>query len=157
MSTATPEEKKEIYAFLAAHRSGVLSTVNDQNQPHGSVVYFAVEDDDSFTFTTKHDTAKHEHLSKNPNVSLVVYDAASQTTVEISATAAEITDEHEAYLAFSKTVDASWKVSEAGVPPISKVNAGAYVAYRLTPSLIRRATFKDKTTGDRNIFQVIEF
>jgi hypothetical protein len=49
------------------------------------------------------------------------------------------------------------QTSEAGVPPISKLHAGDYVAYRISPKQIRMAMFIRPDPGGYELFETIDF
>lgn len=153
----SPERDQHIYDFLRAHQIGVLATVDQGHAPYATTIYFSVTNDFNICFTTKRDTRKHENLEHNPNAMIVVYEAFSQTTVQIAGAAEPITDQNETSEVFKKTLKASMQTSNAGVPPISKLFAGNYIAYRIKPRYISLASFVRPDPGGYDVFETINF
>lgn len=157
-TASSPETPQKMYDFLTAHPVGVLSSVDLENNPHGAVVYFAISEDFSITFVTKEDTRKHANLTHNNRVMLVSFEVASQTTVQISGTVKDISEEFEAQNAIRSTLDAALKTSDQNIAPIVKLDAGYFVTYKLTPSHIRMAVFSMSGPGGyKNTFETIDF
>jgi general stress protein 26 len=156
-SSASIESKRRIRDFLTLHPVGVLATIDPNDNPHASVIYFSVDDDFNILFTTKHDTKKHDSLKHHNHAMLVTFEAESQSTVQITGVAEEITDSRDANEAFKGTLKASLQTSEAGIAPISKLYAGQYVAYRLKPKQIRMAIFSRPVGSGREIFETLDF
>jgi len=152
----TSESSKRIYDFLKLHSVGVLATVDPNSDPRATVIYYAVDEDFNITFTTKRDTKKHDNIQHNNHVQLVAYEASSQTTVQITGIAEDISDTPEANEVFSNTLKAAIRTSEAGVPPISKLYAGHYVAYRIKPKQIRMAVFIRPDPGGYDIYETLD-
>lgn len=151
------ESSKRIYDFLTQHPIGTLATVDSHNNPCASVIYYMVDEEFNITFTTKRDTKKHANIQRNSHVELAVYQAASQTTAQITGVATEITDVSESNEAFSNTLRAAIRTSEAGVPPISKLYAGPYTAYKITPNQIRMAVFIRPDSGGFDMYETLNF
>ncbi|MEH6947358.1 pyridoxamine 5'-phosphate oxidase family protein [Bacillus sp. JJ634] len=79
--------KKEVVEILSNHRTGVLSSV-ENNKPHSRYMTFYNEDLTLFT-PTKADTEKIEEIERNPAVSVLLgYEdkGQSDTYVEIAGT-----------------------------------------------------------------------
>lgn len=151
------ESSQRIFYFLKMHPVGVLATVGQDNLPQASVIYYSVDEDFTITFTTKRDTKKRINISEQNHVQLVVFEASSQTTVQISGTAEIISNPSEASEVFGGTLKASVRTSESGVPPISKLFAGNYVAFKIKPKQIRMAVFMRPDPGDYEIFETLDF
>ena len=146
-----------VYDFIKHHSVGTLATVDEQNKPYGSVIYYAVDDHFIFRFTTKTGTKKHHNLQKNPNAMLVVYDAASQTVAQIGGQAISIDNSLETRQIFLSMLEASLSTSDSGVPPISKLMAGYYVGYEMRPETITFTPYGKPRTTNRNATRVIDF
>lgn len=127
------DRRVRILNFLNEHMAGVLSTVDPDSNPHAAVVYFSVKPDFTVTFLTKRRTKKSDNLRHNNHVMLAVFDEVLQTSVQIKGVASEITDTDKAHEVFRSMLRASLRTSENGVPPISKLSAGEYVAYTIKP------------------------
>lgn len=156
-SETSDESRRRIYNFLAHQPIGVLSTVDPNGNPHGAVIYYSIGKDFSITFTTKQKTKKFDNLTHSNHAMLVVYEAMSQTTVQVTGTVEEITDKDEADAAFRTMLATSMATSEAGLPPITKLQAGPYVALRIKPLQIRMAIFARPDPGGYDMYESIEF
>ena len=148
--------KDRVLEFLREHQTGVLATASPGAKPHASVVYYSVDAQLNITFITKRRTRKGENLHLNDQAEMVVYDEESQTTVEVSGRAVELTDQTEASLAFRNALKASLGTASNAIPPISKLVAGDYIAYRLSYDQIRMAVFNRRGSQQTNgLFEVI--
>jgi general stress protein 26 len=66
------EKRKKIYDFLKPHRFGVLSSVSADGTPEAALVGLAVTSDLDFIFETLVTTRKHENLTRDPRIALVI-------------------------------------------------------------------------------------
>lgn len=158
MSVTIHHEQKEAYKFLKDHKVGVLATVDPNGEPHAAAIYYDIDKSLAVTFVTKTQTKKTDNLRHYNHAMLVVYDAASQTTVQISGIVEEVPDTMEANRIFTQIIYASLAESDTAVPPIAKLHdEGEYVAFRLTPKQVRMAAFEHAHSGDYNeLFTIIE-
>lgn len=90
----------------------------------------------NITFTTKRDTEKHKNIENHSAVMLATYDASNQATVQASGRAVEVHDNDEVQAIFQSTVHAAQTTGVDVVPPIAKISAGPYVAYKISPDNI---------------------
>jgi general stress protein 26 len=127
-----PEDKKKIIRFLQDHPVGVLATVDTDGNPHASPLYVNTNDNLRVTFTTKRGTVKYQNITRNDHVMVVVYEAASQTAVQISGRALEVADDQDQQSIYHGTLRAARQTGQDEVPPIAKITAGAYVAFEIT-------------------------
>ena len=152
------DKNKRIFEFLKNNNIGVISTVDPNNEPHSAVVYYSVDEQFQITFTTKQKTKKVTNLSSNNHAMFIVYDPSTQTTVQVTATSENLAGTPELPEIFRATIEASMDSSESGVPPISKLAAGDYTAFRLHPVQIRMAVFgRPDPGGYDEIFETIDF
>lgn len=135
-SDLSEDQRHKIFRFLRQHPVGVLATVSPDGHPNASAVYIAVDDQLNLTFTTKQGTKKHENIVQNNDVMFVVYDAATQATVQVSGNAIEETDAQAAQDIYHGTLHAAQQTGPDVVPPVAKLAAGPYVAYAVKPSNI---------------------
>lgn len=156
-SKKSSKTAEQIYGFLKANRTGVLSTVNPEGDPNASVIYFTVNDIFELTFTTKRDTRKHDNIQHNNHVQLTVYETGTQTMVQVTGVAQDVSDTPESQAIFRGTLEAALNTSLAGIPPVSKMDAGYYVAYRLQPKQIRMAVFSGAKGDLREMFKTLDF
>jgi len=150
-------KQKEMYDFLRTHKVGVLATVSKGGEPDAAAIYFTVDHDLHVSFLTKTGTRKAHNLQHGKHAALVVYDAGTQTTVQLRGEASQITDSAKANALFTEIIYTSLDTSGVDVPPISKLDEGDYVAYRLRPTEVRMAVFSHpKTGGYHQLFKTVE-
>lgn len=154
MPVSVKHNQNDAFQFLKKHKVGVLATVDPNGEPHAAAIYFNVEDGKSITFMTKTGTKKADNLRHNNHAVLVVYEASSQTTVQLTGTTEEVSDLHEANAIFGQVMNTSTEESNTPVPPISRLQEGDYVAYRLNPAETRMAVFNKPDFGNfQDLFQ----
>jgi nitroimidazol reductase NimA-like FMN-containing flavoprotein (pyridoxamine 5'-phosphate oxidase superfamily) len=151
------EQNTRIYEFLAHHPTGVLATVDEHNNPQATVIYYSVDTDFVVSFTTKAETRKHDTLSKNSRVQMVVYEPSLQVTVQITGRAERVENQGKAIEILRATHQAADDLSQSGIAPIDKLFAGEYVMYHIIPKTIRMAVFARPDPGGYDIYETIEF
>lgn len=155
--TALAGQHREIHLFLKEHPAGVLATVDPNNEPHAAVIYYSVDSSLTVTFLTKKRTKKSDNLTHNNHATLVVFDVAAQTVVQLTGLVAAVDDAGEMSQIFRGTLRASLHVGRTVVPPIAKIAAGAFVAYRLVPTQIRYSSYAPPEVGrSRKMFETID-
>jgi general stress protein 26 len=152
------ERQRRIYEFLAANPVGVLSTVDPNGQPHGVVIYYCVAKDFLVFFLTRTGTKKYDNLKHHNRVMLTVFDPKTQTTTQIAGRATAITDRTQLNrVADSVLEHCLLQTRQPGSLPITKVDAGSYVAFKIKPTHIRMATYSKAPPDDYgDIFDSIE-
>jgi hypothetical protein len=104
---------------------------------------------------TKKRTRSSENLTSNNNAALVVYDEARQATVQVAGTVIEVNDEDQSREAFSNSLRSSLHTAQNAIPPISRLDAGEYVTYKLIPTELKMAVYKRQgTTKAGSTFEV---
>lgn len=134
-------KRERIFQFISKHPTGVLTTVDPDGNPHGSVIYYTTDEDKYVLFITKERTKKHDNLSHHNHAMLVVYDQESQAVLQISGIAEVVTDSSDSQVDFAAVMMSSMEASGYPFSPISKIAAGAYVVYKLKPTQIRMTTY----------------
>ena len=156
-SSTLSERQRRIYDFLHDNPAGVLTSVDTNGYPHGAVIYFYINDKFVISFLTKKGTKKYDNLLRNNKVMLVVYEPVSQSVAQVIGRAYEIKDNYDVSLMAQHVFEASMKMSEGGVPPITKLQVGPYVAFEIEPSQIRMAVYERPDSGDYGkVFESIE-
>lgn len=151
------DRRLRIYTFLKNNPIGVLSTVTPNNDPHGTVIYYSVNEQFTASFLTRHDTRKYDNIHHHDHVMLTVFDPRSQTTAQITGRAHEVTSTSEINRIAANTLGASLVTSENGIPPITKLEVGEYAAFTIKPVQIRLAVFGRPDGGDYSeLFESIE-
>lgn len=156
-SRAVNESADRIYNFLKQQPIGTLATVDPNGDPHAAVIYYFIDQAFNITFATKSKTKKFDNLQHNNRAMLTVYESLSQTTVQITGTTSQIDDINESETVFRKMLEVSMQTSVSGMPPISKLYAGKYVALRLKPVQIRMAIFARPDPGGYDMYESVEF
>ena len=151
------ERQRRIHDFLSSNPVGVLSSVTPDNNPHGVVIYFSLDHDFNIFFVTKSYTHKYDNLKHHDHVMLTVFEPVSQTTAQVIGNASEITDPTTLNGIAAAILGSSLKTSIAGLPPISKLEAGPYVAFQIKPVQIRMAVYARPDPGDySHLFESLE-
>lgn len=151
------EKNSHLFKFLREHPAGVLASVDPDGNPHATVIYYSIDPNFAIKFLTKRGTKKSSNLQYNDRVALVVFDDISQTTAQLIGTVEELADPEEINKVFRNTLRTSLRTSRNGVPPIAKLQAGDYIAYRMKPVEIRMADFAKPRTGNHEqIFEITE-
>jgi len=151
------ERQRRIYNFLSNNRTGVLTTVDPNGEPHGTVIYYTIDDRFNVSFLTKTGTKKYDNLTKKNHTVLVVFESSSQTVAQIIGKANEIKDSYAVNEVAADVFKTSLSHSESGLPPLIKLEAGEYTAFTIEPDQIRMATFAKPDSGDyEKVFESIE-
>ncbi len=145
--TIQPGERAA-HEFLKTHKVGVLATVDPDGDPHAAAIYYTIGSDLTISFLTKVHTKKADNLEHNNHAMLVVYEAETQTTVQVTGEVSKVSDSSELNDIFTQIIYASLDASQTAVPPISKLDLGEYVAYHIKPIQIRMASFSHAKSGN---------
>lgn len=148
MPLAITDEAAEVVKFLQNHHIGVLATADKAGVPHAATIYFAADKDLNIYFITKKGTTKQHNLAANPIASLAVYEAQSQSTVQIRGDVS-IVDADTFQAVFSKILSVSADTSDSPVPPFSRLEGQGYEGYCLKPTAVRLAVY---TRPEHNTF-----
>jgi len=156
MAVAIHSEQKEAHDFLKKHNVGILATVSPNGDQHAAALYYTVDAALNISFVTKTGTKKADNLEHNNHAMLVVYEAETQTTVQVTGSVSKVTDIVEANEVFTQIVLASVKTSKTDMSPATKLHEGDYVTYRLTPTQVRMASFSHAESGSyETLFKTI--
>ena len=148
------EQNPKITNFLERNHTAVLATANKETgQPHAAVVYYTISSKLHLYFVTKRDTAKSRNLEANPQVAMVIYEADTQSSVQLYGQATAIEDPQKLQSALAMMAGHAKATAQTESLPISKLNAGDHVLYQVVPRNIRLAEYK-YGAGD-NIFEVV--
>lgn len=124
---------KEIMStFINEHSFAVLSTINTKGHPHGTALYAGSDKDLNVYFMTKSGTAKSSYVDNDDMVALTFGDEAEQATLQLSGSVAEVYEPKEGDAAI-ELLDNLKHHSKDSRKPISKLNAGSYIIFRVTP------------------------
>lgn len=151
------DRKQRIYDFLFDTSVGVLSTTDPDGDPHGAAIYYTINKNFEVAFLTKAKTKKYDNLIHNNHVMLTVFEPLTQTTVQVTGIAKAVKSGFAMNEIAARVLGTSLKTSDAGVPPLSKLEAGSYVAFKIEPVQIRMAVYARPDPGDYSeLFETIE-
>jgi len=157
VSNTLPERKQRLLLFMRNHSVGVVCSVTPDDNPHGAVVYFAVDEDLTIRFLTKVRTRKYDNLKHNSHAMLIVFDAVTQTTLTLTGVATEHNDQAEVNEVAKAVFAVPLATSSSGLPPIAKLVAGAFTTFAIKPVQIRMASYGRPRTGDYNqLFESVD-
>jgi general stress protein 26 len=132
-----------IESFLKRNHIAVLATADKTSAaPYASTIYFATDSQMNIFFVTKAKTLKSKNLASNPQASIAVYEANTQTTVQITGPVTVIEDRSMLEKALKIMADYSYQTAQTEETPISKLYAGDNILYKLWPQTIRMGEFK---------------
>lgn len=156
MTVTIQPGQRAAYNFLKKHKVGTLATVSPGGEPHAAAIFYTVDSALTISFVTKTGTKKAHNLEHDPRAMLLVYEAETQTTVQISGRVTKVIDDTKTNELLSEIVYASVEVSHTDVAPIFTLDEGGYVMYQLTPTQVHMATFSHKKPGDyHTLFKTI--
>ena len=121
----------------------MLSTIGPDGRVTGAAVYYML-DGDFLYLITKEGTEKAHNILRNPEVALTVTDEAAMATMQIDATAVIETNNDKRQATFNAIVKPRQYKDGAKYPPVTALNAGAFVVIRLVPSSVRFSEFAAK-------------
>ncbi len=137
----TPAQRTKILEFASTHPIGVLATLDQDGGPHASTIYFNVDKDLHFGFTTKRETTKYTNLVRDGRVMLVAYDAPKQAALQVSGRAIEVTDQQKQQEIYRATVAAAKETGDDVVPPIAKITGGEFVSFSVEIDVVSYSEF----------------
>ncbi len=151
------DRNQRIYDFLWENPVGVLSSVTPNGDPHGVVIYFTINHDFTITFLTRRLTRKYDNITRHKHVTLTVFEPVTQAVSQIIGMAEEVRDQQEINDVANRMLRANFRASEVALPPITKLEAGELVAFRIYPVQIRMAVYARPETGSyADLFESIE-
>ncbi len=148
MAVTSNFKNPNIANFLKRNHIAVLATANKETaQPHATAIYYATDSQMNLFFVTKEKTTKNKNLIQNPKAAVAIYEAETQTTIQITGPVSRIEDQtmlEKSLLIMSKY---SKQTAQTEETPLSKLDAGEYILYKLWPQTIRMGEYK---YGPRN-------
>ncbi len=132
--------------YIDQHPLGVLATADSHGLPQAAAIYLVADDDLNLYFVTKEETLKYRNLVANPHVAVVIYDAPNQSTIQATGTAKEIHDIDQFMDIFNQVLSINQRTTQSDRPPVSKLFAGDYRLFCITPTSLRLA---DYSKGDQ--------
>ena len=148
MAVTIHQEQADAYNFLKNHKVGVLATVDPNGEPHAAAIYYFVDKGLTISFVTKTHTRKADNLQHNSHAALLVYEAESQTTVQVTGVVTAVTELLDINAILQQAIYASIDTANTSVPPLAKLKEGDYIGFRMEPKQVRMAVFNHPQTGE---------
>lgn len=149
----TESGKAAAASFLHTHSVGVLATLSPNGTPRARSVYYATDDSFSIYFWTLTSTRKTEDIATNAYGAFVVSDENTPQTLQIEGTISDLTE--------TATINdvihrLSEKFMERGThfAPLTHLDSGKIVFYRLTPTWVRFGDFTDGFGSDKTFTEI---
>lgn len=145
-ASESPKHKNPMTAdarkFLQSRDVAVLSTTDRTGNIEGVVIYYILGTDDRLYMLTKSDTAKAHNMMANHEVALTVFDADEARTAQIGGYAEIEADLETKRNIFDRLVRPSDYGGESSMPPLTQLNAGGFIAFRITPTFVKYTDYK---------------
>lgn len=155
MSVTMHQDQAAISEFLSRNNVGVLATASCSGVPHAATIYFVTDKDLNFYFVTKEKTTKYKNLIENKHAALAVFQAQTQSTLQVSGVATVIKDVNKFMDLYNQILEISAATSDSDRPPVSKLFAGDYFMFCLAPHKIRLAEYTKPDHGNTDIFEIV--
>lgn len=131
------------YRFLVEHTIGTLSTVNDEGNPHGAVVYYLAEGEKNIYFVSRSETAKVKNILAHPRVFLSIFDASNAQTLQIVGKARVEQDRSTSEYVFDNIVKPRPYNGAMLLPPVTALkDSGEYVVVHIEPLEVKYSDYK---------------
>ncbi len=127
------ELKKHALRFLRAHTTAVLATSSLAGEPQAAALYFGVDDDFNFYFTSSAESLKIKNLLANKHASVVVGFGSAVSTIQGFGDVEVTTDVD--YGFFSKIVE-KIKLYEPDQLPTARASNVGYTTIKMKPRLL---------------------
>ncbi len=148
------EQYGKIAAYIEHNPMAVLSTTNDDNTPHGAIVYVAPIGNRAVCFITKNLTQKYVNLTERPTVSLTIGNDKESSTLQITGRASVVSSPQLMDAAMKKITQVHARMTE-WLPPLAKIRAGNYAIINVAITHARLGEFKGSKIGSQEIFTEI--
>jgi nitroimidazol reductase NimA-like FMN-containing flavoprotein (pyridoxamine 5'-phosphate oxidase superfamily) len=144
---------QDVVDFLKANHIAVLATASPQSaEPHAATIFYATDSHMNLYFLTKEQTTKSKNLKSNPHAAIVIYNAETLRTAQITGSVSIVQNEEMMQKALNLMSRFSNQAAGTNTTPISKLDAGDYILYRLEPQSIRLGDYKYGSQG--TIFEI---
>ncbi len=128
--------------FLKSNHIAVLATANKSGVPHAATIFYATDSQMNIFFMTKEKTTKYRNLIENPQAALAIYQPEAQSTAQISGPVSRVDNPEMMQKALRIMSKYSNLTGQTPETPISKLDAGSYVLFKVWPQNIRLGEYK---------------
>lgn len=111
------ENHERITELLNKHHIGILCTASKDGMPHAATIYFFADEDFNIFFITKEKTTKQSNLVQNPKAALAIFEAATQTTLQLTGTVSRIEDLGQLHEIYRRIVGITLNTTYKQTPP----------------------------------------
>ncbi len=145
--TPMPAAPKQVFTdqareFLRSREVAVLSTTDRTGNIAGATIYYLFGGNDKFYILTKSDTAKAHNMLANHQVALTIFDAGKAQTAQIQGYAEIEADPPTKQTVFDRLVRPRDYGGETRMPPLTEIEAGGFIAFRITPTNVQYTDYK---------------
>ena len=146
---------EKIVFFLSSQKSrlGVVSTVNQKNEPESAFVYFTFDENLNLYFATRDASRKYKNLVDNKNVAFVVATENPPQTLQLEGTASVHNNMEEQKNLFQELIGLA-SANNFSAPISQQTEAGGLQFIKISPTWIRFGNFEVRKHGD--MFQEIK-
>nr|ALS89070.1 Rv1155_F420: PPOX class probable F420-dependent [uncultured bacterium] len=140
-----PPEKlfsDEARKFLSSHEVAVLSTTDRTGSIQGVTIYYFLGTNNKIYIMTKTDTAKAHNMLANHQVALTIFEAEEAKTAQIQGYAEIEADPATKQAVFDQLLRPRKYGGETRMPPLSQLEAGGFIAFRITPITVKYTDYK---------------
>lgn len=130
--------------FLRSNNLGVLSTLSREGVVQGSAIYYTTDDSGNVYILTKEGTDKARNILANDQVALTVTDTFNMQTLQIQGAASVVTDNNKRQQMFDKLFSMRSTTKGEQRPPVTQIEAGAYVILCIQPTKVTFNDYKNK-------------
>lgn len=155
-STSSPDAERLISTFLGDNYSGVIATADTAANPYAAVVYYMPEPDLSLYIATKEETQKYKNLEQNPQVSFVIYDEKSQTSLQVQGRTVIVEDMQKRHDTLKNMANTSLAISDQLLAPAYKLDAGDYAVVQIVPQVMKLAVYA-RSEKDEDLYETLIF
>lgn len=141
-SSLSAEAKK----FLKNQEVAVLSTISSDNQVQAAAIYYLYGPKDNLYILTKSGTSKARNMLANPQVAITIYDAEQLKTIQIQGHARIEDDLKIKHWLFDFLGGPRDYKGGKQMPPLTELDAGNYIAFRIEPSVSHYSNYKSNNT-----------
>lgn len=134
----------EALKFIKSQEIAVLSTLTHDGQLQGSTIYYRF-DEGKFYMLTKSDSAKAHNILAHPEVALTIFDPDTIKTVQLSGVAHIESHQATKQYVFEQLAQPRQYQGESLMPPVTHLEAGGFIAFRITPTTFYYSDYKNKT------------
>lgn len=140
-------------SFLKKHSVGVLATLSPDSTPHARTVYYAADDSYNVFFFTLTSTRKVKDIAHDAHAAFVVSDENAPQTIQIEGTISDLTETATIDDVIRRLSDTSMKHG-THFAPLTHLDPGKIVFYKLTPTWVRIGDFTDGVSSDASFTEI---